>query len=128
MTTLSRRVLAAGLLAPILMLLAALPSRADGPSLSFSPNHGSANSARWVSFSGFGNDEAVALSFQSPSGQIALVGDDIVFWASSQSDGTGAFDFTPGDWLSPLQGGTWTVTMVGADSGLTATATLTIGD
>lgn len=125
-------------LAVVLLCLVTGSARADtGSAVVFTPpssspgmgdSQGSGNwNGTWrVSFSGFGEDETVELSFTAPDGTAAAVGDDIVFTASTQGDGTGVFNFVPGAWLQPLQEGTWTVTMQGVTSGRTASTTFTM--
>jgi hypothetical protein len=109
------------------LLLAGPPARASGPSLQFTAQYDAGAADYRVSFSGFGNDETLTLTFVAPDGSQAQVGDDTVFWASSQDDGSGVFDFRPADWLSPLEAGRWTVTAVGQQSGLSASATFWLG-
>ncbi len=92
----------------------------------FDPASGAASDVRVVSFSGFGSGETLDFTFTDPNGNAAQVGNGDTFYAVTQSDGTGAFNFTPGDWLSPLADGTWTVTITGETSGTQTTATFTI--
>jgi hypothetical protein len=126
------------LLLSVLLALSGRLVQADGGAqLSFTLPHSAsgwngdngngAASATWlVSFQGFGNDEVLELSFTAPDGTQAAVGDDVVFTASSQDDGTGVFNFVPAAWLSPLEAGSWQVTAVGQQSGRSASTSFTL--
>jgi hypothetical protein len=94
----------------------------------FDPASGGASDVRLVSFSGFGSGETLDFTFTDPNGNAAQVGNGDTWYAVTQDDGTGTFEFTPGDWLSPLTDGTWTVTITGETSGMQTTATFTIDD
>ncbi len=92
----------------------------------FDPASGAASTLRIVSFSGFGSGEVLDFTFTDPNGMAAQVGDVDTWYAVAFGDGTGAFEFTPADWLSPLSYGTWTVTITGESSGTQTSATFTI--
>jgi hypothetical protein len=128
MTTTQRRTLVVLSVLTALLGLVGVPVRASAPSLQFQTQASYGSALYRVSFSGFGNDETLALSFTAPGGSTAQVGDDSVFWASSQEDGSGVFNFRPADWLSPLAAGRWTVTATGQTSGLSVSTTFQLGD
>ncbi|HLZ68789.1 MAG TPA: hypothetical protein VKV26_02655 [Dehalococcoidia bacterium] len=87
----------------------------------FDPASGAMTDLRVVSFSGFGSGETLDFTFTDPTGAAANVGDGTTWYAVTQDDGTGSFEFTPSDWLTPLAG-TWTVTITGETSGMQTTA------
>ena len=79
-----------------------------------------------VSYSGFGDDEALDFTFTAPNGTQAQVNGQSIFYASTEDDGSGTFPFSTTLYnLSPSSSGTWTVHVVGETSGLTASTTFT---
>ncbi len=121
--------------AVVLVELAALGHGAAGvptaraqvaAAVGFDPASGAATDLRVVSFSGFGSGETLDFTFVDATGAAAQVGNGTTWYAVTQDDGTGSFEFTPGDWLSPLTAGAWTVTITGETSGMQATATFII--
>jgi hypothetical protein len=105
-------------------LFAARVHADSGAWATFTPLYGQPQQSRLFSFAGFSPGEVIDLSFQTPDGQAASVGNGTAFQASAQDDGTGNFNFQPSDWLSSPQSGRWTVTVLGETSGYTFTASL----
>jgi hypothetical protein len=99
----------------------------SGPWLSFAPAQGAGDDVRQITFAGFAGDEVLDLTFFAPDGSQALVGGGTTWYVAPQPDGSGGpASFRPSDWPSSDQPGTWTVNIVGENTGVTLTATFVI--
>src|SRR5258708_260134 len=76
--------------------------------VAFSPGDADADTQRVVSFAGFAGAETIDITFFDASNAQVAVGDGMIYYASTQDDGTGEFNFVPSEWLLPLSKGTWT--------------------